>query len=218
MKILYLITKLVTYPGAFMKGFWEHCACRMLKLEVRARQYLPADWNCGHAWHDPAVCYGRAFLLALLPYIAQRILGWLFLGASVGPLLIFGLRGGAESSFFWLEAVALFLGLSLMCNSFPSWEDAKRQWQLFYGKPAAAADEPAETEEPSVAEEAAVPDEAAGLDEAEPLPQPKYANLPAKILLAPCNAYFLAGAWAERHGIPAILAVGITVALLIIRG
>ena len=190
MKILYLITKLVTYPGAFMKGFWEHRACRRLKLEVHSRQYLLADWHCGHALHDPAATPAKAFLLAFLPYIAQRILGWIFLGASVGPLLIFGLRGGAETAFFWLEAVALFLGLSLLCNSFPSWEDARLQWDLFYGK---AAEEEA------------------------PEPQPKRAGLPAKILLAPCNAYFLAGAWAERYGIPAIVAVGLTVVLLIIK-
>ena len=236
MKILYLITKLITYPGAFMKGFWEHCTCRMLKLEVRARQYLPADWNCGHAVHDPAMTPGKAYLLAFLPYIAQRMLGWVFLGASVPPLLIFGLRGGAETSFFWLEVVALFLGLSLLCNSFPAWEDAKRQWQLFYGKPAPAGEAPEQiSEEPAEEEEAAEEDIAEDADEAaddaaeeeipaedtadaDIAPQPRYAKLPAKILLAPCNAYFLAGAWLERYGIPTIAAVGLTVALLILRG
>jgi hypothetical protein len=212
MKILYLITKLVTYPGAFLKGFWEHCACRVLKLEVRSLQYLPADWNCGHATHGPAATPAKAFLLAFLTYVAQRALGWLFLGASVGPLLIFGLRGSGETSFFWLEAVALFLGLSLLCNSFPSWEDAQRQWRLFFGKP--AGEEPEAEESPAEGE---------GVDEeppaeTEPARQPQYAKLPAKILLAPCNAYFLAGAWLERFGVPAIIAVGLTVTLLIVRG
>jgi hypothetical protein len=247
MKLLYLITKLVTYPGAFMKGFWEHCACRMVKLQVRARQYLPADWHCGHAEHDPAGTPAKAFLLALLPYVAQRALGWVFLGASVSPLLIFGLRGGAETSFFWLEVVALFLGLSLLCNSFPAWEDAKRQWHLFYGKPGdveefaavheaiapavdavvAAVEERLEAREEESDEEIAEEIAEGALEEIienaidqaiEPVEHlPKFARLPAKIILAPCNAYFLAGAWLERHGIPAILAVGLTVALLILR-
>jgi hypothetical protein len=212
MKILYLITKLVTYPGAFMKGFWEHCACRALKLEVRSRQYLPADWSCGHAQHDPAMSPARAYLLAILPYVAQRVLGWLFLGASVGPLLIFGLRGSGETSFFWLELVSLFLGLSLLCNSFPSWEDARRLWVLFYGKPAPAEGAP---ESPPGETEPAGEETYEGK---EPEPQPKRAKLPAKIILAPCNAYFLAGAWLERCGIPAIVAVGATAALLILRG
>lgn len=257
MKIIYLITKILTYPGAFMKGFWEHITCRILKLEVTDKHYLSADWHCGHARHTPVMSPAKAFLLAFLPWFAQKILTLIFLAASVPPLLIFGHRSPADSSFFWLEVVALFLGLSLLCNSFPQRGDAKRLWQLFYGAPSqeeaealdalqaqeqavieAAAEEEiseeeiseediaeeAEVVEADISEEEVVEEEIAEeeISEEAPafeLPQglPKYAKLPAKILLAPANVYFVAGAWCERCGIPLVLVIAGVAAAILLR-
>jgi len=231
MKTLYLITKILTYPGAFMKGFWEHVACRILRLRVTDRRYLRPNEACGHAAHAPAMTPAKAYLLSLLPYLAQRALGWIFLGASVAPLLIFGMRGLEENPLLVLEIVALFLGISLVCNAFPQWEDAKRHWRLFYGAPTPEEEQAmAEYSEALLAAFDAVPEpapeEAAEAEEqAEPIPPelpempelPRFAGLAGKIILAPCNAYFLAGAWLERYGIPAILAIVITVGVLVLR-
>ena len=261
MKIVFLITKILTYPGAFMKGFWEHVTCRVLKLQVTDRRYLRPNESCGHAAHAPAMTPAKAYLLSFLPYIAQRILGWVFVGASAAPLLLFNMRGQEENPLFILECVALFLGLSLVCNAFPQWEDAKRHWRLFYGGPTPeeeqvmaayseallevfdaveaepSADEAAESAaeiepepevEPEVEAESAAEVESETEMEAEEqaeeipaLPEmpevPRFAGRAGKILLAPCNAYFLAGAWLERFGIPAILAIAITAALLVFR-
>ena len=251
MKTLYLITKILTYPGAFMRGFWEHVTCRMLKLRVTDRVYLRANESCGHAAHAPAMTPARAFLLSYLPYIPQRILGWLFVGASAAPLLLFNMRFRDENPLFILEAVSLFLGLSLLCNSFPQWEDARRHWRLFYGgttpeEDQAVADyadallaafdavkatepdeelvEEAEQEAEPIADDEAEAEDApeAAIDAAPALPDmpevPRFAGLAGKIIFAPANAYFLAGAWLEKYGIPALLAIAITVAALIIRG
>ena len=135
MKIIYLITKIVTYPGAYLKGFFEHLTCRALGLPVYSNRYLRSTQWCGHAEHAPASTPAAAFLLCLIPFVLQFLFGCIFLGASVGPLLIFGLRSPAETSLFWLEILCLFLGFSLVCNSFPQWSDAKRLWHLFYGSP-----------------------------------------------------------------------------------
>lgn len=285
MNILYLITKIITYPGAYLKGVWEHLACRMLRLPVRGRFYLQGNEWCGHAEHEPAMTPAKAFLLSFIPFVLQCVFGAVFLGASAGPLLIFGLRGGEIVWFlFFLEIVCLFLGISMACNAFPQWTDAKRQWHLFYGKPTAeelalmeaeieeAAIEAIEEaeEEAEIDEEAATVlveeivitaeapegigeaatevmaeedlcdeardedeaaqenDEAAQEDDddeaaeeilgeadaaaAQPI---KFAGLAGKIIFAPCNAFFLAGAWLERCGITTILALGITAALLV---
>jgi len=252
MKTLYLITKILTYPGAFMKGFWEHVTCRILKLRVTDRRYLRPNEACGHAAHAPAMTPAKAFLLSFLPYVAQRILGWIFLGASATPLLLFNMRG-AGNPLFVVEIAALFLGISIICNSFPQWEDAERHWRLFYGAPTPEEEqamqayseallaafeavpeeeeqaapteqnEPEEQtdpeEEPEVQEEPEEQD-APGPEEILPpeLPElPRFASKAGKIIFAPCNAYFLAGAWLERRGIPAIAAIVITVAVLIFR-
>jgi len=234
MKTVYLITKILTYPGAFMKGFWEHVACRMLRLRVTDRRYLCFNELCGHVAHAPAMTPAKAYLLSLLPYIAQRILGWVFVGAAAAPLLIFNMRTQAENPLFLLEVAALFLGLSLVCNAFPQWEDAKRHWRLFYGGPTPEEEQAmAEYSEALLevfdAVETAEPETEAASEEQEEQPVevpalpempevPRFAGLAGKIILAPCNAYFLAGAWLERFGIPAILAIAITAAVLIVRG
>jgi len=238
MKTLYLITKILTYPGAFMKGFWEHVACRILKLQVTDRRYLRPNESCGHAAHAPAMTPAKAFLLSFLPYIAQRILGWIFLGASVAPLLLFNLHSPAENPLFVFQIVALFLGISIICNAFPQWEDAKRHWRLFYGAltpeegqamqeyseallaafDAVPEAEAPEAETPVEAEEQAEPEAEIIPPELPELPDvPRFAGKAGKIVLAPCNAYFLAGAWLERYGIPAILAIVITAAVLVFR-
>jgi len=102
MNTVYLLTKIITYPGAFLKGFWEHVTCRGLKLEVTDRHYLNANEACGHAVHAPAMTPKKAFLLSFLPYLVQRILGWIFLGASAAPLLLFNMRDrDASPCSFW---------------------------------------------------------------------------------------------------------------------
>jgi len=170
MRTLYIITKVITYPGAFLKGFWEHVTCRILKIKVLDNNYHAFDFHGGHVKHEDAATPAKTFLLALLPNIMQQLFGWIFVAAA-SPLLLFGLRGPSDSYFFWLYAVALFFGLSLLCNSFAQWEDAKHQWRMFYGKNAQA-------------------------------------SLAAKILLAPCNAWFFAGAWLERTGISTLVLFG----------
>jgi len=185
MRIIYIITKIIAYPGAFLKGFFEHLACRILKIEVTDQNYLAPDWHCGHVKHAPVMSARKAFLLTLLPYLAQRALGWIFFSASFAPLLLFGLRSTQDSTFFFLYIAALFFGLSLLCNAFPQWEHMKRQWQLFYGK----------TEEDDV----------------------KPAGGFARILFAPCNVWFLVGAWLERHGIPTILAFAAAIVTLVLQ-
>ncbi|MCL2447168.1 MAG: hypothetical protein FWD06_10430 [Oscillospiraceae bacterium] len=164
MKTIYLISKFITLPGAFLKGFWEHLACRLLHIPVENANYLPADVHCGHVQNSPAQSPAQSFLLALLPYLAQRALAWIFIAAAAPPLLLFGVRSAQESHFFFLYLVALYFGLSLLCNSFPSWPQAQQQWRLFYGETAQASST-------------------------------------AKILLAPCNAWFFLGAWLEKTGI-----------------
>jgi len=176
MNTIFLISKLITTPGAFLKGFWEHLTCRLLGLTVENTNYLPADAHCGHVHNSPAKTPAQAFLLTLLPYLAQRVLAWVFISASAPPLLLFGVRSAQESHFFFLYLVALYFGLSLLCNSFPSWPQMQRQWALSYGEKA------------------------------------KVGNA-VKLLLAPCNAWFFAGAWLEKTGLAVLLAFGLTIVL-----
>jgi len=291
MNIIYITTKILTYPGAYLKGVFEHLVCRMLGIPVCGGGYLQGDEWCGHAEHEPAGTPVKAWLVCFLPGLAQCVLASIFFGASVGPLLIFGLRGGEIAWLvFFLAVVSLFLGVSMISNVFPHWSDARRLWHLFYGTPTEeelqlmeaeiddaiaaietmeeeAVEEDEETEEaeegevearyaaeetiaepPALIEE--VPLDATEEEEAEdeaaeeiceilteekleeileedvaaaaqpaapPQAAPKFAGLAAKIIFAPSNACFMAGAALERFGITAILAIGITVLLLVLN-
>ena len=39
-----------------------------------------------------------------------------------------------ENTIFWVYAVMLYLGVSLLCNNAPLYEDALNNWDLLYGK------------------------------------------------------------------------------------
>ncbi|MDR1465661.1 MAG: hypothetical protein LBJ11_10250 [Oscillospiraceae bacterium] len=132
MKIVYLISKLFSYPGAFLKGFWEHLTCRVLKVPVYDRVYLLANYHCGHTWHGPVRKTSTLFLLAFLPWLAQKLTALIFLCASAIPLILFGLRSATETSAFFFNLLCLFLGLSCLSNAYPEWEDAKELWRRVY--------------------------------------------------------------------------------------
>ncbi len=191
MTVVYLISRILTYPAAYLKGFWEHWTCRILKVQVLRGGYLRSDEYCGHIEHAPAQSPGKAFLLVFLPWLAQKLLALLCLTAAAVPLLVFGLRGSSETIFFWVEVVLLYLGVSFLCNAYPIWGDAKNLWRLFYA-PKAQDDAP----------------------EAE---KPKKASLLARILLAPINVSFMACAWLERFGLQILLWFGLAVALYLLR-
>jgi hypothetical protein len=132
MSIVYLITKVLTFPGAYFKGFWEHLTCRMLKIPVTNGSYLRGNNWCGHAQHELPACPKKAFLVAFLPWAAQKLLALIFLCASAIPLFLFGLRGMRETGFFYVEILFLYVGVSFLCNAYPHGMDARNLWRLFY--------------------------------------------------------------------------------------
>ncbi|MDR3314137.1 MAG: hypothetical protein LBS96_06735 [Oscillospiraceae bacterium] len=179
MSIVYLITKILTYPAAYFKGFWEHLTCRILDIPVVRGGYLRSNHFCGHVEHAPAQSAGKAFLLAFLPWLAQKLMALVFLTASAVPLFLFGLRGASETSFFWVELILLFIGLGFLCNAYPLRADFDVLWHSFY--------------------------------KAEQKP-----SIVARILLAPLNATFAAGAWLEHYGVSILIWFGAAVALYIV--
>ncbi|MDR2647002.1 MAG: hypothetical protein LBB67_02640 [Oscillospiraceae bacterium] len=197
MNIIYLISKIITSPGAFMKGFWEHITCRLLKIDLLSRGYLQNNDYCGHAEHSLAKSAPKAFLTAFLPWLFQNVLALAFLGASVLPILVFGIRGAGESSFFWPQILFLFLGLSMLCNAYPHYDDALQNWGLFYHRDALlyAQGEITEEDRPAI----------------NPVPPI------ARVLFAPINALFMLGAWLEKTGLSVLLCFGCAILAFALR-
>ena len=189
MSVIYLIARILTYPAAYLKGFWEHTVCRALKIPVTRGGYLRSCRWCGHVEHEKAETPWKAFLVVFLPWLFQKLLALLFLTASAIPLLLFGLRGSSETSFFWIESIFLYLGVSFLCNAYPILDDAQHLWRFFYS---------------------AVPPSEEGSEKAK-RPSPI-----ARVLLAPLNVSFVLCAWLESYGAQVVIWFGAAVALYLV--
>ncbi len=129
---LYIASKYVTFIGAVLKGFWEHLFCRILGVPVQDARYLQATELCGHVEHDFTKSKLTTFLLCYLPGFMNRLFGYGMLIS--GFLGLFYVEASAEYPIFWVYIVMLYLGVSLMCNNAPLYEDALNNWDLLYGK------------------------------------------------------------------------------------
>ncbi len=132
MTMIYIISKYLTFIGATLKGFWEHLFCRILGIPVQDSRYLQATELCGHVDHDFTKTKIMAFLLCYLPGFMNRLFGYgMFIGGFIG---LFYIEPYAEDIIFWVYIIMLYLGISLMCNNAPLYEDALNNWDLLYGK------------------------------------------------------------------------------------
>lgn len=132
MEKIYVVSKYITFIGAILKGFWEHLYCRILGVPVQDARYLQANELCGHVEHDFTKSRLTTFLVCYLPGLMNRVFGYgMFLGGFLG---LFHVEVGAENTIFWVYAVMLYLGVSLLCNNAPLYEDALYNWDMLYGK------------------------------------------------------------------------------------
>jgi hypothetical protein len=139
MSLVYIIGKMITLPGSYMKTFWEHMMCRILKIPVETTNYLHYDEALGHVEHEFAKTLPRSFLFCWIPGVLNKVFGAIMLFA--GSLGIFYLGVGpfdhaanVNSYIFWAYLVLLYLGISLLCNIFPLVEDALLLWDKLYGE------------------------------------------------------------------------------------
>lgn len=72
---LYIIGKILTFPGAYIKGFWEQLTCRILGLPVEVPGYLRIDEACGHVEHAFAKKGFASYLMATGPGFMNFITG-----------------------------------------------------------------------------------------------------------------------------------------------
>lgn len=133
MMVWHRITTLLTCPAALLRAFFEHILLKGMKIPVEDTDYLQKNELCGHVEHKPIRTFGKSFWHAFLPGFVLFILG---LPMAVIPALemfvsgntLFNIRTGAVSVLFLLNVVLYYLGVSMLCNLFPSYEDALFLW------------------------------------------------------------------------------------------
>lgn len=132
MKTLYIIGKYITFPGAYLRGFWEQIACRLLGIPVENAKYLRNDEACGHIEHGLAPTHSKAYFVSTLPGFMNMITGWpLFLMGFLN-LRYLGITPYDSVPLFVLYVLSLYVGVSLLCCQFPLREDIMFYYEKAY--------------------------------------------------------------------------------------
>ncbi|MBQ3051812.1 MAG: hypothetical protein IJC96_07975 [Clostridia bacterium] len=126
MVILYEIIKMITFPGALLKGFLEHLFCRLWKVPVEYSDYMQRNELCGHVEHLLAPHKG-SFAICFGPHIIMALLGCII--AFPGAMNLFYI-----GTFNWLSVILLYVGVSFLSNAFPLVEDALNMWSELFSE------------------------------------------------------------------------------------
>lgn len=121
MTTLYIITRFITCPGAFLRCFLEQVVCRIHKSAVEDNRCLRRDETCSHVEHELIETPGGAFAICFVPMLIQFILAFFVSLTAAVNLLYIGVFSFPLSI---IDIVCLWFGFSLLVNCFPTIEDA----------------------------------------------------------------------------------------------
>lgn len=133
--VFYLIGKILTFPGAYLKCFFEHITARAFSVPTEDNAYLRLTDGCGHMEHDNIDGPWRNFLYAWLPGVFNFIVGLPFFLAGYSGLFLLKIPFAETSRLMFIVYCILFyVGFSMLANVFPLMEDSLALWQSVYEK------------------------------------------------------------------------------------
>ena len=133
--VIYFIGKVLTFPGAYIKAFFEHLIARAFSIPVEDTKYLRFTDGCGHVEHDAIGSKAKIFFYCLLPGLFTAIIGTPMLYMGFAGLFFFKVPTDSSTMLMFIVYCILFyLGFSLCANQYPLMEDAIGLWHALYGK------------------------------------------------------------------------------------
>ncbi len=132
MRMIYIITRILTFPGAYLRGFWEHLTCKILALPVEIPGYLRIDEACSHVEHSLAKKGFSAYLMATGAGFMNLMTGLPIFFAGFMNLRYMGITPYDSLGFFIFYVVITYIGFSMLCNIFPLVEDAMNLFEVAY--------------------------------------------------------------------------------------
>lgn len=129
MTAFYYITKYITFPGAYVRCFWEQIVCRICKVPVEDNRYLRQDELAGHVDHELMPTARSAFALCFVPAFFNAI-GALLL--AIFPIAFMFIYGTTNILFMALCALSYWFAVSLFVNSYSLVEDAINMKEKVY--------------------------------------------------------------------------------------
>ncbi len=129
MTTLYILTKYLTFPGAYIRCMWEQIVCRICKVPVEDNRYLRNDEMIGHIEHEFMPKARGAFALCFVPAFMN------FVGAvllCIAPIMFTLYLRIDDTILTVVNAIAYWFAFSLMVNSYPLIEDAYNMMEKVY--------------------------------------------------------------------------------------
>lgn len=131
MTLFYELIRILTFPGAFARCFWEQTVCRICGIPVEDNRYLRADELSGHVDHELAPTASSAFALCFVPAFFNAIGAFML---SVIPLVYLFIYETNNTVLALVCAVSYWLACSLYINSYSLIEDARNMLDKVYGQ------------------------------------------------------------------------------------
>ncbi len=127
MRYIYVATRIITYFGTELRVFWEQLVCRFFKIPQEDTRTFKSSEMCGHVEHEITDSLAASFWLCFLPFILNFLLGCCLL--LTGSFRVFYI---GDVSF--VSMIFLWVGVSLLSNCAPSFEDALSYKDNLYKK------------------------------------------------------------------------------------
>ena len=132
MRIIYIIIKFLTLPGAMLHAFFEHMSCRVCKVLVDDARVVRADEMLSHIDHELVKRRGASFNVCFMPFLFNLIIALWFLTSGAVAVLYLG------EYTRWILWVLLYLGFAFLNNLFPQMEDVLMFKENLYSEKSSA--------------------------------------------------------------------------------
>ena len=127
MTYIYVATRIITYFGTELRVFWEHLICRFFKIPIEDARAFKSSEMCGHIEHELVNSLSASFMMCFFPFIINFVLGICVLLTGAYRVVYIGDITLSSCVFLWV-------GVSLLANCAPSFEDALSFKDLLYSK------------------------------------------------------------------------------------
>ncbi len=129
MSVIRCILTFLTLPGAYAHAFAEHVLLKCTRTPVEDSAYLQRNELCGHVEHKPVRSLGAGLALCMAPGLLAAALSVPMLWAGMlflrqWGVTLYAIQTGGVSGLFVVCAALLYLAFALLCNLFPTVEDA----------------------------------------------------------------------------------------------
>ena len=128
MRIINKIVKILTFPAAFLKGFWEQLLCKMMGCPVESKKIFQSGEMAGHIEHEPFPTAAKSFWFCFVSGFMMFLTGLLFAVPAVINLFYFDATSPVIRFF---SIFYLYVALGAFTNLFPSIEDGLMMWERY---------------------------------------------------------------------------------------